>query len=34
MENSAYLARQHQKVVDEFIAAVVDEWAGDLGDVE
>ena len=34
METRDYLARQHRRVVDEFICAVVEEWAGDMGQVE
>ena len=34
METRDYLARQHLCVVTEFICAVVEEWAGDMGQVE
>ena len=34
METREYLARQHRRVVDQFICAVVEEWAGDMGQVE
>ena len=34
METREYLARRHQEVVDEFIEAVLDEMACDMGDLE
>ena len=34
METRDYLARNHRRVVDQFICAVVEEWAGDMGQVE
>ena len=34
METRDFLARQHRRVVDEFICAVVEEWTGDMGDLE
>ena len=34
METRDFLARQHRRVVDEFICAVVEEWVGDMGDLE
>ena len=34
METRDFLARQHRRVVDEFICAVVEGWAGDMGDLE
>ena len=34
METREYLARFHRRVVTELIEAVLDEWAGDMGQVE
>ena len=34
MDESAFLASSHRRVVTEFIQAVLDEWALDLGDME
>ena len=34
METRDYLARQHRRVVDECIRAVLDEVAFDMGDLE
>ena len=34
MGESGFLASAHRRVVDEFICAVVEEWAGDMGQVE
>ena len=34
METRDFLARHHRRVVAEFICAVVEEWAGDMGQVE
>ena len=34
METSEFLARNHRRVVDEFICAVVEEWTEDMGDLE
>ena len=34
METSEFLARHNRRVVDEFICAVVEEWAGDMGQAE
>ena len=34
METWDLLARHHRRVVDEFIEAVVEEWACDMGQVE
>ena len=34
METRDFLARQHRRVVDEFISAVLDDWACDMGDLE
>ena len=34
MEGEEYLASRHREVVTEFIEAVVEEWAGDMGQVE
>ena len=34
METREYLARQHRRVVDEFIESVLDEWTCDMGDLE
>ena len=34
MDERGFLASRHREVVDEFICAVVEEWAGDMGDLE
>ena len=34
MGESGFLVSAHRRVVDEFICAVVEEWAGDMGQVE
>ena len=34
MDERGFLASRHREVVDEFICAVVEEWAGDMGQVE
>ena len=34
MDESGFLASAHRRVVDDFIQAVLDEWACDMGDVE
>ena len=34
MEGEEFLASAHRRVVDEFIEAVLGEWACDMGDVE
>ena len=34
MEGKEFLASRHRAVVTEFIEAVVEEWAGDMGDLE
>ena len=33
MEGEEFLASAHSRVVDEFIESVLDEWAGDMGDL-
>ena len=34
MDERGFLASRHREVVDEFICAVVEEWACDMGQVE
>ena len=34
MDESGFLASAHRRVVGDFIQAVLDEWACDMGDVE
>ena len=34
LDESGFLASAHRRVVDDFIQAVLDEWACDMGDVD